>query len=141
MKNLMMSIMIVLVIALAACGGQSEEEQPLVGTTWQWVEFQDTADENNVNVSAPENYTLTLNEDGTANIQADCNQVNWTYELDGSSLTFNTLGASTLAFCGEDSLDTTFLERLGSTATYVISDGQLFLNLQADAGNMVFDPQ
>ncbi len=114
MKNLMIGLLI-FVIALAACGGQSEEEPTLEETTWQWVEYQDMADENNINVSDPANYTLTLN-DGTANIKADCNQVNWTYELDGSRLTFNTLGPSTLAFCGEESLDTIFLDRLGNTA-------------------------
>ncbi len=138
MKKLL-SGMIVLAIALAACGGQSEEAPSIEGTTWKWVEYQDTADENNITVSTPANYTLTLN-DGTANIKADCNEVSWTYELEGSNLKFNTLGASTMAFCGEDSLDTVYLDRLGNTATYVLSDGKLLLNLQADAGNMVFEP-
>jgi hypothetical protein len=55
-------------------------------------------------------------------------------------LTFNALGPSNLAFCGEQSLDTLYLEWLGNTATFVISDGQLLLNLQADAGSMVFSP-
>jgi heat shock protein HslJ len=99
------------------------------------------ADENNITVSDPENYTLTLNEDGNASIKADCNQVSWKYELDGSSLTFDTLGPSTLAMCPDGSLDTQFLERLGNTATYVKSDGQLFLNLKFDSGNLVFSPQ
>ena len=134
MKTLTFSIMIILTFALAACGGSSE----LVGTTWQWEAFQDSAGINDVSVPNPENYTLTLNQDGTANILADCNQVTWTYELDGSQLTFDTTGPSTLAMCDEDSLDQQFLERLGHTATYVIEDGELYLNLWADAGNMVF---
>lgn len=80
MKKLTISIMIILTLALAACGRQSE----IVGTTWQWEAFQDTAEVNDLTVPDPENYTLTLNEDGTASIKADCNQVTWTYELDGS---------------------------------------------------------
>ena len=52
-------------------------------------------------------------------------------------LTFNTLRPRTLAACGEDSLDQVYLERLGNTATYVMADGKLHLNLRADAGNMV----
>jgi len=140
MRKIMISLMLILVFALAACGGQSEGSESIVGTTWKWQSFQDSADTNNITVSNPESYTLTLNEDGTASIKADCNQVSWTYELDGASLTFNTLGPSTLAMCPEDSLDTQYLERLGNTASYVTSEGQLFLNLQADAGNLVFSP-
>ena len=140
MNKLMISLMVILVFALAACGGQSEGSESIVGSTWKWQSFQDSADVNNISVSDLENYTLTLNEDGTASIKADCNQVSWTYELDGASLTFNTLGPSTLAMCPEDSLDIQYLERLGNTASYVTSEGQLFLNLKADAGNLVFSP-
>ena len=140
MNKLIIGLMLIVVFALAACGGQSEGSESIVGTTWKWQAFQDSADVNNITVSDPENYTLTLNEDGTASIKADCNQVSWTYELDGSSLTFNTLGPSTLAMCPEGSLDTQYLERLGNTATYVLSGGQLFLNLKFDSGNMVFGP-
>ena len=139
MTKLMISLMLILVFALTACGGQSEGSESIAGTTWKWQSFQDSADVNNITVADPENYTLTLNEDGTASIKADCNQVSWTYELDGASLTFNTLGSSTLAMCPEDSLDTQYLERLGNTASYVTSEGQLFLNLKADAGNLVFN--
>lgn len=140
MNKLMISLMLILVFALAACGGQGEESESIAGATWEWQSFQDSADVNNITVSNPQNYTLTLNEDGTASIKADCNQVSWTYELDGSSLTFNTLGPSTLAMCPEGSLDTQYLGLLGNTASYVTSEGQLFLNLKADAGNLVFSP-
>jgi heat shock protein HslJ len=133
-KISILAIFILLAVLLTACGGNNE----IVGKTWQWEAFQDTADMNNVTVSDPENYTLTLNEDGTASIKADCNQVTWTYELDGSQLSFNTTGPSTLAMCAEDSLDQQFLERLGNTATFVIEGGKLYLNLWADAGNLVF---
>jgi heat shock protein HslJ len=134
---LTISSLILLTIALAACGGESN----IVGPTWQWETFQDTAGINDLSVPNPENYTLTLNEDGTASIKADCNQVIWSYELNDSQLTFDTLGPSTLAMCPEDSLDQQFLERLGHTVTFVLQDGKLFLNLFADAGNMVFQSQ
>jgi len=133
-KKISFLSLLVLLSTLTACGGKSE----IVGTTWQWEAFQDTADTNNITVADPENYTLTFNEDGTANIQADCNQMIWKYELDGSQLTFDATGPSTLAMCAEDSLDQKFLERLGYTATFVIEDGKLYLNLWADGGNLVF---
>ena len=137
MRTLTFSILIILAVALTACGAGKSE---IVGTTWQWEAFQDTAEVNDLTVSNPENYTLTLNDDGTASIKADCNQVIWSYTLDGSQLTFDTTGPSTLAMCPEDSLDQLFLGYLGNTATYVIEDGKLYLNLFADAGNMVFTP-
>ena len=135
MRMLTVSFLILVSFALAACSGGKNE---IVGLTWKWEAFQDTAGINDITVSDPENYTLTLNEDGKASIQADCNQVTWTYELDDSQLSFDTTGPSTLAMCAEDSLDQQFLERLGHTATFVIEDGKLYLNLWADAGNMVF---
>jgi heat shock protein HslJ len=138
MKILTISILILLAIGLAACGGGKGE---IVGPTWQWEAFQDTAGLNDLSVPNPENFTLTLNEDGTASIKADCNQVIWTYELDESRLTFDTTGPSTLAMCPEGSLDQQFLERLGNSVTFVLQDGKLFLNLFADAGNMVFQPK
>jgi len=138
MKYLTLSILIIMTLALAACGGKSDS---IVGPTWQWEAFQDTAEINDLTVPDPENYTLTLNGDGTASIQADCNQVIWPYELDSNQLTFDTTGPVTLAICSEGSLDTPYLERLGGTATYVIEDGKLYLNLWADSGNLVFGAQ
>jgi len=135
MKILTTSLWVILTFALVACGGGETE---ILGPTWQWEAFQDTAGINDVSVPNPENYTLTLNDDGTASIKADCNQVIWVYELDESRLTFDTTGPSTLAMCPEDSLDQLFVERLGNTVTYVMQDGKLFLNLFADAGNLVF---
>ena len=52
MKKISILIIFILLVALlTACGGSNE----IVGTTWQWEAFQDTADINNVTVSDPEN--------------------------------------------------------------------------------------
>ncbi|MGD8804742.1 MAG: META domain-containing protein [Chloroflexota bacterium] len=118
--------------------GPEEAMSNIVGVTWLWQAFQDQAQENDIVVLDPEKYSLTLQDDGTAAIQADCNRVNWSYTLEAGNLTFNTTGPSTLAFCGEDSLDQQFLTLLGNAVTFVVSDGDLVLNLMADAGNMVF---
>jgi heat shock protein HslJ len=120
---------------------EAEGAAELVGTVWQWTEFQDSAgEEGSLRVGDPEKYTLTLGADDVARIQADCNQLRWTYERQGPRLTFNTLGPATLAHCGEQSLDQRFLELLGNTVTYAMSEGRLYLNLKSDAGNMVFIP-
>jgi len=135
MKKLtVLTIIFLLAFILTNCGGK----RGIVGKAWQWEAYQDNADINNILVSDPENYTITLNKDGTASIKADCNIVTWKYELEGSKLSFDTSGPSTLAACAPDSLDQQFLERLGYTVTFVTEEGKLYLNLFADAGNLVF---
>jgi heat shock protein HslJ len=111
----------------------------ITGIQWQWAQLTETEPASESVVPDPENYVMVLNADGTVNLKADCNMVSWTYTLDGTSLTFNTLGPSTLAFCGEDSSDTIFLEKLGKGGTVSLEDGRLVLVLNDNAGTMVFD--
>ena len=111
----------------------------ITGIQWQWAELTETEPASQSVVPDPENYVLVLNDDGTANIKADCNMLQWTYTLDGTNLTFNTLGPSTMAFCGEDSLDTLFLSKLGMGGTVSVEDERLVLELNENAGRMVFD--
>ena len=114
----------------------------LVGTTWQWVEFQDRAsgaEANNISVPNPENYTIAFLPDGELALRFDCNRGTGTYTLDGSSLTIQ-LGITTLAACPDDSLDQEFRTRLEQVATFVQDGDNLVLNLALDSGNMVFAP-
>ena len=83
--------------------------EDIVGIVWERESFQDQADENNIEVDDPTSYTVTLLPEGQASIKADCNQVNMGYSLEGHSITFVGPGVSTMAFCGEDSLDQQFL--------------------------------
>lgn len=139
-------LMVCAMSTIAACA-RNEPQAPaspsaarLVGTVWQWQAFEDSADgaeSNDVIIPDPTKYTLTL-EASNAAIQADCNRVSWSYTLDGSSLTFDTKGPSTMAYCGAESLDQRYLQLLGNTASYVLVEGSLYLNLGADAGNMLF---
>jgi putative lipoprotein len=111
----------------------------LIGTTWQWAAFEDTAEEDSFTLDDPENYTLMLNEDDTLSFQADCNVGAGSYTLDDDSLNI-TLGPTTLAECGPDSRYGDYLNWLGEVVAYVIEDGQLFLTLRADRGSLVFEP-
>jgi len=109
--------------------------------TWQWQTFEDSAsgaESNDISVDNPEKYTLTITEDGVAQIMADCNNSLSQLTVDGSRLTF-AAGPMTLAACGPDSLDTDFVSLLLDVVTYVMNDeGNLVLNLKIDAGNMIF---
>jgi heat shock protein HslJ len=107
----------------------------LTGTTWQWVNLTDP---NGVtNVSDPQNYTILFNDDGTANITADCNQVQATYTVDESSINI-TLGPSTRAACGPESLDQVYLNSLENAAIYFFEGGELFMDLPLDGGTTRF---
>ena len=111
----------------------------ITGIQWQWAELTETEPASQSVVPDPENYVLVLNADGSASIKADCNHLIWTYTLEGASLTFDTLGPSTLAYCGEESLDQQYLGLLGKGGTVSLENDRLVLELNENAGRMVFN--
>ena len=123
--------------AAGAAGEGEAEAEPmtLTGTTWQWLEMATPLE--SVAVADPTRYTITFNEDGTAAIKADCNQVTATYTADAATLSI-VPGASTLAMCPEDSAGTAFVTALSSAATYFFQDGFLYIDQFAGAGTMKF---
>jgi heat shock protein HslJ len=116
----------------------AQESPALVGTVWQWERFVG-GDDTVIEVDDPSRYTLTLNEDGTYQVLADCNRAGGGYKLDGAHLALLP-GPMTLAECGPDSLYDEYISKLGDVRTYVRSEAgdQLVLNLFADAGSMFF---
>lgn len=120
-------------------GEEGTPEADVVGKTWLWERFDDSANLNNIVVEDPSRYTLLLNPDGTYEVQADCNRAGGQYMLEGGGVAFEP-GPATLAACEPSSLSETYLERLSAAATYVMDGDRLVLNLWADSGNMVFAP-
>ena len=115
--------------------GESTAPQ-LVGPVWQWQQTQ--MNDNSVwEPITPANYTLQFADDGMVSIQADCNQVQGSYTVDGSSISI-VLGPSTMAVCGPQSLSDQFLTQLGGAAIYFFQNGSLFIDLFADSGTMQF---
>lgn len=106
----------------------------IVGTTWQWNRFVG-GDGSEISVKDPEKYTLALRPDGTYHVKADCNLSGGSYTLGTSHLTLDP-GPTTLAECEPGSLYDEFLAKLGYVRTYLMRDGDLVLNLWADAGSM-----
>ena len=121
-------------------GGTAETtptEMTLTGNVWQWVET--TTPTETITVADPTRYTITFNEDGTAVIGADCNQVMATYTVADSALTI-VPGATTLAMCPPDSQAGPFVVGLGAAAVYFFQDGHLYIDQFASAGTMKFAP-
>jgi heat shock protein HslJ len=125
--------------ALMPSGVWAQSADEITGIQWQWAELTETEPASQSVVPNPENYVVVLLADGSASIKADCNMVSWTYTLEDGLLTFNTLGPSTLAYCGDESLDQQYLALLGKGGMVSIEDGRMVLELNEDAGRMVFN--
>jgi heat shock protein HslJ len=86
---------------------------------------------------------MTLNADGTANLQLDCNRgnANWSAGPAGSesgSFSFGPL-AMTRAACPPGSLDERLAREAEYVRTYLLQDGRLHLSLWADGGIQVWE--
>lgn len=91
--------------------------------SWSLRAF-DLAGGQTVLVPAPERYLLELREDGEAHVRADCNFCNGSYRSSGAELEMGLL-ACTLAACPPGSLDGDYLRALGSSSSYVRTEGEL----------------
>ena len=121
--------------ALAMTAGASE----LDSTSWQLVQIQSMDDSIHL-PEDPEKYTLTLQADGTASMQADCNRAtgSWTSEAAGR-LEFSKL-AATNALCPPESISGKYLAQFRWVRSYVLEDGHLFLATMADGSIIEFVP-
>ena len=118
------SVLIVAVLVLAACAPAAAPApapttapaptNAIQGIVWQWVSVTNQPKKETTTVPNPENYTITFNADYTFTGKADCNNIAGTYsQQNGFSIK---LGPSTMAFCGEKSLDQQYRQLLGSVA-------------------------
>jgi uncharacterized surface protein with fasciclin (FAS1) repeats len=116
-----------------------EGEGPgLVGGIWQWAEFNDTV-EGPVTIENPELYTAEFLDDGTVSIQADCNSGRGSYTANGSTISISDV-AMTRALCAEGSMSDDFVMYLQMAAIYFFDGGNLYMDLPADGGTMMFIP-
>jgi len=132
---------LVLALFLAGVGVTAvwaDNHGEILDIQWQWTQLTETDPAGQSVVPDPEDYVLVLREDGSVSLTADCNQGQTTYTVEGDTISFGVI-ASTKAFCGEDSLDMTFLEKVGMGGTWRVENEQLVLELNENAGTMVFD--
>jgi len=84
----------------------------IAGIVWQWTSVTEAG--KTTTVPNPENYTIIFNTDGTLTGKADCNSFTGAWsQQNGFTIK---LGASTMAFCGEASLDRQYLALLSNVA-------------------------
>lgn len=105
-----------------------------VGTTWALERIM-RADGSLAVPAEPERYTLTLLEDGSAIVRADCNQGVGRYVLEGARLDLAPF-ATTKMLCAAGSLDVAFLVHLNATVRYRLEGERLVL--EADGGGALW---
>ena len=147
MKNVIYYVLIAGVVALLGFLGwkiigsndqpadDGTAANPIQNVNWQWVSLVDEGTP--FDVPNPADYTITFNPDGTLTGKADCNTFEGTYSQTNDF--FITISSSTMAFCGEASLDTMYLSLLGSVvAGGPDGSGGLALETAGGAQRMTF---
>ena len=129
--------LIALAAFVAACQGGGSQ---LTGTTWQLTAVTEKvpAFQGVVPADQQAHYTIQFQNDGSFSATADCNQLSGTYTTSGSNMTI-TPGPMTMAFCGEQSLDSIYVHALGEVASFAIANNQLTLTTNSEA-TLTFAP-
>lgn len=110
--RLLATLGVVLLVTACMQAATPTPADTITGIIWQWTSLTNRTTGETTTVPNPESYTITFNNDGTLNGQVDCNTFNGTYSQ-GKDFTI-TLGATTMAYCGEASLNQQYLTLLGS---------------------------
>ena len=84
-------------------------------------------------------FQLQLGEDGSASTTTDCNTFRGTYTVDGNQIKID-LPISTRMACPDGSQEAAYIKSLTSVQSYLMSDGNLVLELPFDSGGMMFAP-
>ncbi len=120
---------------------------PLQSTSWQLVGIQSMDDAQGLRRPAdPSRYTLSLQADGKAVLQLDCNRAMGRWQVEPSSdpgnggFRFGPL-ASTKDLCPAPSLGALLARQLPYVRGYLLRDGRLNLSLLADGGILIWEPR
>ena len=127
------AIALAAILLAAACSSKTTPtpENTITGILWHWTSLKNQTTKETTTITNPENYTITFNTDGTLEGKADCNTFTGTYSQEnGFSIK---LGATTMMYCGDTSLDQQYLQLLGSVAAGG-PDGQGNLALETAGG-------
>jgi len=112
------SLALIVVVALAACAPAATptpaSSNTITDINWQWLSVKNKTTNTTTTVPNPENYTIIFKTDGTFTGKADCNNISGTYST-ASGFTIK-IGPSTMAYCGETSLDQQYIQLLSSVA-------------------------
>jgi heat shock protein HslJ len=119
-------------------GCASTPGSTLTGYTWKWTASTTVSPVSQSVVPDPQNYMIEFKPNQTFTAKADCNQVSGTWtSTEGNGIDI-TLGPSTMAACGPNSLADTFVAGLDKASAYVLENSALTLT-QLETGTMTFN--
>jgi heat shock protein HslJ len=115
-KLVMLIATLIIVLLLAACtqAATPTPDDSIQNIVWEWESATNKITGEVTTVTNPENYSITFNADGTLVGKADCNNFNGTYSQE-NGFTIK-ISSSTMAYCGDTSLDQQYLSLLSSVA-------------------------
>jgi heat shock protein HslJ len=117
-------LILLLCVTVTSCDDDNPTgPSSIMEVTWklQTIELAGSAA---ITVPNPDEYTLRLEDDGRANVRADCNTCSGSYTLNGSALSFSNM-ACTLIACAPPSLDTNYAQALQNVRTATVDGSQL----------------
>lgn len=126
-----------LVFASAGCCAcrRAGNNAPIVNSTWQLVQLNGAA----VAGSHADSFTLTLDKEGKAFGQGDCNRYNGPYSLEpNGKITFAQNMMVTRMMCPGAELESKYLAMLRTVDSYTV-DGQKLLLLTKGEVAAIFD--
>jgi heat shock protein HslJ len=138
------SLVVILILALAnpLASAVADDPKPveLQGPTWTLVEIA-SMDDSETSPQEGGVYTLAFQDDGSVQVQADCNRGRGSFQSEGpGQIQFGPI-AVTRMLCPGDSIDGKFLQNLEYVRSYVYRDGHLFLATMMDGPILEFAPQ
>ena len=107
--------------------------------TWEWVKLTTPVEQ--VDVDAPDRYTVRFGTDGRVALKADCNRGAGSYSVSGDRQLALKPIALTRAACLPGSLSDRFAKEVGRATSYFVRDGDLYLELPVDSGTLRFRRQ
>ena len=132
-----LGLMVALLLAACTTAVTPTPANPIQGIIWQWTSVTDQSTKQTTTVPNPESYTIIFNATGTLNGKADCNNFSGAYSTQ-NGFTIQ-LAASTMAYCGEASLDQQYLQLLSNVAAGGPDGaGNLALETAGGAQRMLF---
>jgi len=147
MRITIVALTCALAAPLATIGcGPAQASDPLTDTSWELVSIESMApdEQPSTTIDDPGKYTVSFGADGRAAFTVDCNRGGSTWQADAAAPDSGTLQfgpiALTRMFCPQPSSDATVAAALGRVRSFLLSDGQLHLSLEADSGIMHWRP-
>ena len=119
-------LILLAVVAVAACDESPASPSELVGDVWQLVSIEATGAAP-IGIPDPARYTIQFLEAGRVSVRADCNTCGGTYTLNGQTLMAAPSMACTRAACPTMAFENIYMKLLGGESGVSLSGGTLEL--------------